>query len=51
MIWLIEYKKYLDLVEKKFISEAELLRVEINETLLDIELSWEDFEDAPQNFP
>ena len=49
LIWLVQYRKYLDLVQQDLLDEAELLKAEINEGLPDAELCWEDLERAAQN--
>ena len=49
LIWLVQYRKYLDLVQQDLLDEAELVKAEINEGLPDAELCWEDLERAAQN--
>ena len=49
LIWLVQYRKYLNLVQQDLLDEAELLKAEINEGLPDAELCWEDLERAAQN--
>ncbi len=49
LIWLVQYRKYLDLVQQDLLDQAELLKAEIKEGLPDAELCWEDLERAAQN--
>ena len=49
LIWLVQYRKYLDLVQQNLLDQAELVKAEINEALPDAELCWEDLERAAQN--
>ena len=49
LIWLVQYRKYLDLVEQDLLEQAELVKAEINEALPDAELCWEDLERAAQD--
>ena len=49
LIWLVQYRKYLDLVQQDLHDQAELVKAEINEALPDAELCWEDLERAAQN--
>ena len=49
LIWLVQYRKYLDLVQQDLLEQAELVKDEINEALPDAELCWEDLERAAQN--
>ena len=49
LIWLVQYRKYLALVEQDLLDQAELVKAEINEALPDAELCWEDLERAAQN--
>tara|TARA_B100001173_G_scaffold78237_1_gene66795 strand:+ start:352 stop:534 length:183 start_codon:yes stop_codon:yes gene_type:complete len=49
LIWLIQYRKYLDLVQQDLLEQAELIKAEIKAGLPDAELSWEDLERASQN--
>ena len=49
LIWLVQYRKYLDLVQQDLLEQAELLKAEINEALPDAELCWQDLERAAQN--
>ena len=49
LVWLVQYRKYLDLVQQDLLDLAELVKAEINEGLPDAELSWEDLERAAQN--
>ena len=49
LIWLVQYRKYLDLVQQDLFEQAELVKAEINEALPDAELCWEDLERAAQN--
>ena len=49
LIWLVQYRKYLDLVQQDLLEQAELVKAEINEALPDAELCWEDLERASQN--
>ena len=49
LIWLVQYRKYLDLVQQNLLDQAELVKSEINEALPDAELCWEDLERAAQN--
>ena len=49
LIWLVQYRKYLDLVQHDLLDQAELVKAEINEALPDAELCWEDLERAAQN--
>ena len=49
LIWLVQYRKYLDLVQQDLHEQAELVKAEINEALPDAELCWEDLERAAQN--
>ena len=49
LIWLVQYRKYLDLVQQDLLEQAELVKAEINEALPDAELCWEDLERAAQN--
>ncbi|MDA7434175.1 hypothetical protein N8517_01060 [Synechococcus sp. AH-601-L23] len=49
LVWLVQYRKYLDLVQQDLLDQAELVKAEINEGLPDAELSWEDLERAAQN--
>ena len=49
LVWLVQYRKYLDLVQQDLLDQAELVKAEINEGLHDAELSWEDLERAAQN--
>ena len=49
LIWLVQYRQYLDLVQQDLLEQAELVKAEINEALPDAELCWEDLERAAQN--
>ena len=49
LVWLVQYRKYLDLVQQDLLEQAELVKAEINEALPDAELCWEDLERAAQN--
>ena len=49
LIWLAQYRKYLDLVQQDLLDQAELVKAEIKEGLPDAELCWEDLERAAQN--
>jgi hypothetical protein len=49
LIWLVQYRKYLDLVQQDLLEQAELVKAEIKEGLPDAELCWEDLERASQN--
>ena len=49
LIWLVQYRKYLDLVQQDMLDQAELVKAEIKEGLPDAELCWEDLERAAQN--
>ena len=49
LIWLVQYRKYLDLVQQDLLEQAELVKAEINEALPDAELCWEDLVRAAQN--
>ena len=49
LIWLVQYRKYLDLVQQDLLDQAELVKAEIKEGLPDAELCWEDLERASQN--
>ena len=49
LIWLFQYRKYLDLVQQDLLEQAELVKAEIKEGLPDAELCWEDLERASQN--
>ena len=49
LIWLVQYRKYLDLVQQDLLEQAELVKAEIDEALPDAELCWEDLERAAQN--
>ena len=49
LIWLVQYRKYLDLIQQDLLEQAELLKAEINEALPDAELCWQDLERAAQN--
>jgi hypothetical protein len=49
LIWLVQYRKYLDLVQQNLLDQAELVKAEIKEGLPDAELCWEDLERAAQN--
>jgi hypothetical protein len=49
LIWLVQYRKYLDLVQQDLLDQAELVKAEIKEGLPDAELCWEDLERATQN--
>ena len=49
LIWLVQYRKYLDLVQQDLLEQAELVKAEINEALPDAELCWEDLERAAQS--
>ena len=49
LIWLVQYRKYLDLVQQDLLDQAELVKAEIKEGLPDAELCWEDLERAAQN--
>ena len=49
LIWLVQYRKYLDLVQQDLLEQAELVKAEINDALPDAELCWEDLERAAQN--
>ena len=49
LIWLVQYRKYLDLVQQDLLEQAELVKAEISEALPDAELCWEDLERAAQN--
>ena len=49
LIWLVQYRKYLDLVQQDLTEQAELVKAEINEALPDAELCWEDLERAAQS--
>ena len=49
LIWLVQYRKYLDLVQQDLLEQAELVKAEITEALPDAELCWEDLERAAQN--
>ena len=49
LIWLVQYRNYLDLVQQDLLEQAELVKAEINEALPDAELCWEDLERAAQN--
>jgi hypothetical protein len=49
LIWLVQYRKYLDLVQQDLLEQAELVKAEIKEGLPDAELCWEDLERAAQN--
>ena len=46
---IVQYRKYLDLVQQNLLDQAELVKSEINEALPDAELCWEDLERAAQN--
>ena len=49
LIWLVQYRKYLDLVQQDLLEQAELIKAEIKAGLPDAELCWEDLERASQN--
>jgi hypothetical protein len=49
LIWLVQYRKYLDLVQQDLLDQAELVKAEIKEGLPYAELCWEDLERAAQN--
>ena len=49
LIWLVQYRKYLDLVQQDLLDQADLVKAEIKEGLPDAELCWEDLERAAQN--
>ena len=49
LIWLVQYRKYLDLLQQNLLDQAELVKAEIKEGLPDAELCWEDLERAAQN--
>ena len=49
LIWLVQYRKYLDLVQQDLLDQAEIVKAEIKEGLPDAELCWEDLERAAQN--
>ena len=49
LIWLVQYRKYLNLVQQDLLDQAELVKAEIKEGLPDAELCWEDLERAAQN--
>ena len=49
LTWLVQYRKYLYLVQQDLLEQAELVKAEINEALPDAELCWEDLERAAQN--
>ena len=49
LIWLVQYRKYLDLVQQDLLDQAELVKAEIKEGLPDAELCGEDLERAAQN--
>ena len=49
LIWLVQYRKYLDLVQQDLLDQAELVKAEIKEGLPDAELCWEDLERAARN--
>ena len=49
LIWLVQYRRYLDLVQQDLLDQAELVKAEIKEGLPDAELCWEDLERAAQN--
>jgi hypothetical protein len=49
LIWLVQYRKYLDLIQQNLLDQAELVKAEIKEGLPDAELCWEDLERAAQN--
>jgi hypothetical protein len=49
LIWLVQYRKYLDLIQQDLLDQAELVKAEIKEGLPDAELCWEDLERAAQN--
>jgi hypothetical protein len=49
LIWLVQYRKYLDLVQQDLLDQAELVKAEIKEGLPDAELCWEDLERAAQS--
>jgi hypothetical protein len=49
LIWLVQYRKYLDLVQQDLLDQAELVKAEIKDGLPDAELCWEDLERAAQN--
>ena len=49
LIWLVQYRKYLDLVQQDLLDQAELVKAEIKEGLPDAELCWEDLGRAAQN--
>ena len=49
LIWLVQYRKYLDLVQQDLLDQAELVKAEIKEGLPDAELCREDLERAAQN--
>ena len=49
LIWLVQYRKYLDLVQQDLLDQAELVKAEIKEGLPDAELCWEDLERDAQN--
>ena len=49
LIWLVQYRKYLDLIQQDLLDQAELVKAEIKEGLPDAELCCEDLERAAQN--
>ncbi|HCP39865.1 MAG TPA: hypothetical protein DIT98_18790 [Verrucomicrobiales bacterium] len=44
--WMVEYQKYIDLVEKNAFEAAAELKLEIEEGLQWVELTWADLEFA-----
>ena len=44
--WMVEYQKYIDLVEKNDFEAAAELKLEIEEGLQWVELTWADLEFA-----
>ena len=44
--WMVEYQKYIDLVEKNALEAAAELKLEIEEGLQWVELTWADLEFA-----
>ena len=46
LIWVNQYKKYLQLIEQGLTDEASVLKTEIDEALPLIDLTWKDLEQA-----
>ena len=46
LIWVNQYKKYQQLIERGLTDEASVLKTEIDEALPLIDLTWKDLEQA-----